>query len=116
MNNSGTDEILHPGHHSVRLKGHDYTQRGFYFLTICSHKRKYIFASIREGKSVCSPLGVPIHECWLAVPLHFPRTQIREFVIMPNHIHGIIELIGEMGCSSAAPLREKPARPAVEAG
>jgi putative transposase len=108
--------ILHPGHRSIRIKGLSYTQPGFYFLTICSEQRKNIFGKIIKGKVSPLPLGFIVQECWLGIPLHFALTKVHDFVVMPNHVHGIIEIVAELGCSSAAPLRPKTPQRAVAAG
>ncbi len=90
---------LHPGHHSVRFKQFDYTQRGFYFVTICRDGRRGVFGGIRDGKMEDSRLGALAKEFWVAIPFHFPRALLHEFVAMPNHVHGIIELADRKGWS-----------------
>jgi putative transposase len=96
---------LHPGHHSIRLKGYDYSSEGLYFVTICSYEKRCVFGRIVDAKAVLNATGLVLRECWIAIPLHFGRTRLHEFVIMPNHLHGIVEICGELGRSSAAPLR-----------
>jgi putative transposase len=61
-----------------------------------------------------SPDGLIVDECWVAIPLHFGPTRLHEFVIMPNHLHGIVEICTKVGRSSAAPLPVTDA--AVQAG
>jgi REP element-mobilizing transposase RayT len=99
------DEATHPGHHSIRLKGYDYASEGLYFITICSDEGRCVFGRIVDSSAVLSPAGLIVRECWVAIPLHFGRTRLHEFVIMPNHLHGIVEIFAELGRSSAAPLR-----------
>jgi REP element-mobilizing transposase RayT len=81
-------------HHrkSIRLKGYDYTQAGLYFITICCQNRECLFGNIINGEMILNDAGNIANECWLAIPNHFPNVVLHEFVIMPNHIHGIIEL------------------------
>ena len=81
-------------HHrkSIRLKGYDYTQAGLYFITICCQNRECLFGNIINGEMILNDAGNIAKECWLAIPNHFPNVVLHEFVIMPNHIHGIIEL------------------------
>ena len=98
-------ESLHPGHRSIRLKGYDYTAEGLYFVTIRSYEKRCVFGRIVEGRAVLNPAGVLVRECWTSIPLHFAHTQLHEFVIMPNHLHGIVEICAGLGRSSAAPLR-----------
>jgi REP element-mobilizing transposase RayT len=108
------EEALHPGHHSIRLSGYDYSSEGLYFITICSHEKRCVFGRIVESQAVLSPAGLIIRECWVAIPLHFARTRLHAFVIMPNHLHGIVEICSELGRSNAAPLRGTEA--SVQAG
>ena len=79
-------------HHrkSIRLKGYDYTQAGLYFITICCQNRECLFGNIINGEMILNDAGNIANECWLAIPNHFPNVVLHEFVIMPNHIHGII--------------------------
>ena len=83
-----------PQHHSIRYYGYDYSQEGLYFVTICTQGRLCLFGDIVEEEMVLNDVGRIAKECWLAIPEHFPLVELHEFVIMPNHIHGIIELVG----------------------
>ena len=71
-------------HHrrSIRLKGYDYSQEGAYFVTVCTRNREIIFKDERYRKMV--------EKCWFDLPGHYPHVELDEFVVMPNHIHGII--------------------------
>lgn len=90
-------------HHrrSIRLKGYDYSQAGLYFITICCKNKAYLFGNISvEGenippKMILNNAGKIAEECWLDIPKHFPNVILHEHIIMPNHIHGIIELVVE---------------------
>jgi len=99
------DEDLHPGHHSIRLKAHDYAGGGFYFVTICAHEKKCMFGRIVTREMQLTPLGQIVRECWIRIPEHFPRVHLHGYVLMPNHLHGIVEIGCQPGRSSAAPLR-----------
>src|SRR6266404_159809 len=99
-------EKLHPGHHSIRVKEYDYSAAGFYFVTICASERKCILGSYQEGHLELSGLGGIAQECWLAIPRHFATARVHEFVIMPNHLHGIVEIVA-VGAQHAAPLLGK---------
>jgi len=96
-------EKLHPGHHSIRLQEYDYSAPGFYFVTICTSERKCILGAFHEGHIKLNDLGETIRECWLAIPRHFAKVNLHEFVIMPNHLHGIVEIVA-VGAQHAAPL------------
>ncbi len=98
-------EALHPGHRSIRLKGYAYTSAGLYFITICAQQRRCIFGRIVEARAVLSPTGLIVRECWVSIPSHFAQARLHDFVIMPNHLHGILEICAVPGRSIAAPLQ-----------
>src|SRR5450759_502937 len=81
-------------HHrrSIRLKGYDYSQAGLYFITICVKDREHLFGEIVDGKMILNDAGKIADECWLEIPKHFPDSVLHEHIVMPNHVHGIIEL------------------------
>lgn len=81
----------------MRLKGFDYAQEGLYFLTICTHERKVIFGEIQNGEMQLNAAGLIAQNCWNEIPNHFPNVQLHAFVIMPNHVHGIIEITENCG-------------------
>lgn len=83
-------------HHrrSIRLKGYDYSQAGLYFITICVQNRACLFGEIINGEMILNDAGKIANQCWLEIPNHFPDTILHEHIIMPNHIHGIIESVG----------------------
>lgn len=89
-------------HHrrSIRLKGYDYSQAGLYFITICCPNRQSRFGNIVAEKMELNEYGQIAHEQWIALPERFYNCELHEFVIMPNHMHGIIQLT-----SVAAPAR-----------
>ncbi|MGJ7031071.1 transposase [Niabella hirudinis] len=77
---------------SIRLKGYDYAQAGLYFITICTQDRIHLFGQIIQQQMVLNTAGQIAADCWQAIPEHFPQTTLHEWVVMPNHIHGIIEI------------------------
>jgi putative transposase len=81
-------------HHrrSIRLKDYDYSSGGAYFITICVKNRECLFGEIIEGKMNLSEIGEIAHNNWLNIPEHFNNVILDEFVVMPNHIHGILIL------------------------
>jgi len=81
------------GRRSIRLKGYDYTQPGAYFITICTANRGCLFGEVVKGNMQLNPLGNIARQCWLAIPDHFPHTALDEFIIMPNHVHGIVWIV-----------------------
>ena len=78
--------------HSIRLKGYDYSHAGLYFITICVKDRECFFGEIIDDKIILNNAGKIADECWLQIPEHFPNVVLHEHIIMPNHVHGIIEL------------------------
>jgi len=77
---------------SIRIPGADYTEAGGYFLTICAAYRQSIFGRIVNGQVELSPLGEIVRACWVQFPEHFPAATIKDFVVMPNHLHGIVAI------------------------
>ena len=78
--------------HSIRLKNYDYSRAGLYFVTICVHDRLYLLGKIINYKMKLNDAGEIAKKCWLEIPDHYPNVVLHEYVIMPNHIHGIIEI------------------------
>src|SRR3989339_771356 len=77
---------------STRLRDWDYAGDGYYFVTICVDDRRECLGKVVEGKMDFSHLGEIAWECWNQIPMHFPIVVLDEFVVMPNHIHGIIRI------------------------
>jgi putative transposase len=84
---------------SIRLAGYNYGSPGAYFVTVCAHGQQCIFC-VPEFRDA-------IEEAWRQIPLHFPNARPDEFVIMPNHVHGILSILegNVVGAQHAAPLR-----------
>ena len=103
------DEPGKQGRHSIRLRGYDYAAAGGYFVTIVGLGWKCVFGKIVKGEMRLNTLGKIVKECWDEIPIHFPYTSIDAFVIMPNHIHGIIVIHDSsffvVGAQHAAPLQ-----------
>jgi len=76
---------------SIRLKDYDYTQSGAYFVTICTHQRECLLGEIdANGNMIRSPYGEIIEDEWFKTAIIRPYVELDAFVVMPNHIHGII--------------------------
>ena len=110
-------------HHrrSIRLKGFDYTSPGAYFVTVVTRGRECLLGEIVDEEMRLSREGRIADECWRLNPRHFPHIELGAFVVMPNHVHGIIILheraAPSVGAHHVAPLRPKPPeRPRVETG
>jgi putative transposase len=75
---------------SIRLKGYDYSAAGGYYVTVVSFRRECLFGEVVEGEMRLNALGRIVQECWDEIPSHFPNAGVDAFVVMPNHVHGII--------------------------
>jgi REP element-mobilizing transposase RayT len=76
--------------HSIRLKGYDYSQEGAYYVTIVTWRRDFLFGEIVNQEMMLSKRGQIADACWREIPNHFPHVELGAYVIMPNHMHGII--------------------------
>ncbi|MFH1161430.1 MAG: transposase [bacterium] len=97
-------------HHrrSIRLKGYDYSREGMYFITICSHGRDHLFGKIENGKMILNPMGQIARHEWIKTTEIRTNITLGEYVVMPNHIHGIVVINGLPGIVGAygnTPLR-----------
>jgi len=102
-------------HHrrSIRLKGYDYASAGAYFVTIVTQGRECLFGEIVDGEMQLNVYGHAAEECWRAIPGHFPNVELGAYVIMPNHVHGIIiirndESMPGVWAQHAAPIPTAP--------
>lgn len=77
---------------SARLKGYDYSQSGMYFVTICTKNRREFFGEVINGEIALNEIGKIVENEWLQTPIIRHDIFLDEWVIMPNHIHGIIEI------------------------
>jgi len=87
------DEATTYHRRSIRLKKFDYSSPGAYFVTVVSYKRANIFGSITCGEVLLSQSGEIAKNTWREIPIHFPYVTIDTYVIMPNHLHGIINIV-----------------------
>ena len=89
MSNMSFNPRLHH-RRSIRLAGYDYSHPGAYFVTLVTHQRQCLFGEITDGEMHLSAMGQIADEHWRAIPEHFPQVELGNYIIMPNHIHGII--------------------------
>jgi putative transposase len=82
---------------SIRLKGYDYSQAGAYFVTIVAFQRECFFGEIVGGEMKLNQYGDIVQKRWDDIPIHFPNVETWAFVVMPNHIHGIILITDRRG-------------------
>ena len=74
----------------MRLQDYDYAQPGLYFITLCTHQREALFGLIHAGSVEKNRAGEMVQEVWEALPSRFPSVELDAFVLMPNHIHGLL--------------------------
>jgi REP element-mobilizing transposase RayT len=88
-------------HHrrSIRLRGYDYSQLGAYFVTICVQDRECLFGEVVEEEMRLNDAGRMVQDVWNDLPRYYPGVALDAFVVMPNHIHGIIILVGAGPCA-----------------
>lgn len=88
---------------SLRLRGYDYSSDGAYFVTIVTQHRHCLFGQIVEDEMILNEAGQMVHDEWLLLPERFSSVETDQFVVMPNHLHGIL-VLGENVDSVGAPL------------
>lgn len=81
-----------PDRHTIRLNGFDYSQIGWYFVTVCAQDRRCLFGKIVNGNMYLSPLGHIVNWELVKLRLKYPKIKLDDYVIMPNHLHFIIDL------------------------
>ncbi|MEQ8947573.1 MAG: transposase [Balneola sp.] len=99
-----------PNRQSMRLQGYDYSSPGFYFITMCTNRKEYVFGDVTNGKMHMNEYGVVAHHEWFKTELIRDNIRLDEFVVMPNHVHGIIEIIDKtpiVGANRDSPLPNK---------
>ena len=77
---------------SIRLPDYDYSRVGYYFITVTAQNREHLFGEIVDGGMILNVAGKLIHTLWYDIKNDFPNVVLHDFVVMPNHIHGIIEI------------------------
>jgi REP element-mobilizing transposase RayT len=92
---------------SIRLKNYDYSQSGMYFITICVQKHQWLFGKISDGGMILNDFGKIAYNEWMNTPHIRRNVQLDAFVVMPNHIHGIIVITDGRG-ELHSPLNDSP--------
>jgi len=87
----------------LRLRGFDYYREGAYFVTICTRNRECLFGDVANGKMCLNEAGRVVHTVWDGLSDRFPTIELVSFVVMPNHVHGILVV----GAALAPPKRRK---------
>ena len=95
---------------SLRLSGYDYAQAGAYFVTAGAFGRMCAFGDVVSGEMRLNDAGRIVLACWQDLANHYGHIELDEFVVMPNHIHGIILLTGVSTADARAGLKPAPTR------
>ncbi|MFA6533686.1 MAG: transposase [Patescibacteria group bacterium] len=88
---------FNPNHHhrrSIRISAYDYTEAGDYFITLCTQDKECLFGEIKDKQMVLNQAGRLVLDWWLKLEKKFPGIKLGPFIIMPNHLHAIIEIMG----------------------
>ena len=80
----------------IRLRGYDYSLPGAYFITLCTKDRKNALARVVNGRAIRSAIGEVTLRCWKEIPNHHANVEVDEFVVMPNHIHGVVVILDSL--------------------
>jgi putative transposase len=91
---------------ALRLREYDYSQPGMYFLTACTKDRMPLFGRIENGEMIKNEYGRTVCACWDDLPNHYAGIRLDAFVVMPNHIHGIVAVM-DVEAIHESPLRHK---------
>ena len=92
-----------PRRRSLRLQGYDYSQAGAYFITVCTHLRVALFGEVVENDVRLNQAGMIVKESWGNLIAHYRDIDLDAFVVMPNHVHGIIVLADGAGTRRGIP-------------
>jgi hypothetical protein len=98
----------------LRLAGHDYAA-GLYYVTQATQNHQRLFGALINGRMRLSPAGRMVHDAWLEIPRFCPNFAVDEFIVMPDHVHGIVrvhrdaqDIERDADNSVGAPLRGRP--------
>ncbi|KAA0138469.1 transposase [Gimesia chilikensis] len=87
----------------IRLAGYDYSQSGFYFLTSCTQHSLCLFGTIQDGNMFPNQAGKMVQRLWMKLNEKYPQIILHEMVVMPNHIHGIIQIDHQVETEASSP-------------
>ena len=77
---------------SIRLEGYDYSKAGIYFITICVKDREPLLGRVEEGKMILNDIGLKVNDYWIITEKIRSNIKLHEYIIMPNHVHFIVEI------------------------
>lgn len=89
----------------MRLQGYDYTFPGAYFVTMVTQLRECLFGEVVDSEMQVNQFGIIVDQAWMDLPSHYPQVTLEVFVVMPNHVHGIVVINECRGGSQTRPYR-----------
>ena len=92
--NTNPHGLPFPQRRQIRLCSYNYKWQGAYFITICTQDKQSLFGHIVNSSMKLNICGEIVESCWKEIPLHYPEAKNEVFIVMPNHIHGIIVIQG----------------------
>ena len=104
---------------SIRLQCYEYSNPGYYFVTICTHKMRHKFGVVFNGHMILNHYGVVAKRNWLNTENIRPNVKLGSFVIMPNHMHAVFQILGSsntVGAYHDTPLPRKFESPSNSVG
>lgn len=102
------EQASYPSRKNIRLPDYDYTSPGVYSVTISTKEGQCLFGDTIDGTINLNPFGKIVHSCWLQMPDFFKHVTLDQFIVMPNHIHGLININDNpVGDACVAPTQKK---------
>ena len=96
---------------TTRLPGYDYSQPGMYFVTVCTHRRRCCLGEVVDGEKRLTRLGKIVREEWKNLSRHYINVNLDEIIVMPDHIHGIVQIMETNQICGRGGFRNPPLRP-----
>ena len=84
---------------SIRLQNYDYSKAGSYYITVCTRNRELLFGDVVRGQMKRNEIGQIVQNVWDSLPQFYDGIELDAFIIMPNHLHGIIVIRSAVGDS-----------------
>ncbi|MEO0107902.1 MAG: transposase [candidate division WOR-3 bacterium] len=98
-------EITHHQRRSIRMPGYDYARPGAYFVTVVTQNRECLLGQVTRGRMRLNQAGEIVWDEWTRSMMVRPEIELDEFVVMPNHVHGIVRIVAQAGPTPVHPMR-----------
>jgi putative transposase len=99
---------------SIRLQNYDYSKAGTYYITVCTRNRELLFGDVVRGQMQINEVGRIVETVWLSLPQFYAGIELDGFIIMPNHVHGIVIIRSGVGAIHESPLQKDGSLPVGE--